>query len=502
MYSRTVLALIAAAFLVVASTTAFGASVPLSYVNDREILVKFKPSAAVKSASAFAARKGVSFVKTVPLSYATIQKVRVSESDDFDAKLAELDGDPLVEYAYPNVIKTPSHVPNDPYFLNGLPLGAFDVTDQYALMLLDAVKAWDYSAGSESVVVAIVDTGIFMQHPDLASQLWTKAGSGEHGYDFAVSPAVADPSDKNPATEWHGTSVAGIIGASTGNGVGIAGAAGGRGVAGQMGVRLMIVRVGTDTQIAVDAEVAGIDYAVQNGARVINMSFGGPSGGTPEQSAMENAWNHGVVLCAAGGNVGANSVTGIDYPGAFPQVIAVGATTIFTAREPAPGTPTIAETLADFSKKGNEMEVVAPGVGILTTFHDSYTRDLNAGFAGTSASTPFVTALAALLIAVHPGWTNQQVRNEIDQSTIHMGAAGRNQEYGFGRIDYLTPFIIDGDTNVDRRVDDADVIPLVAGFGKMSGQPAYSAAVDTNRDGVIDELDLFAVGRNYGQTQP
>jgi subtilisin family serine protease len=148
------------------------------------------------------------------------------------------------------------------------------------------------------------------------------------------------------------------------------------------------------------------------------------------------------------------------------------------------------------------MEVVAPGVGILTTYHNDYTNKLSSGFVGTSAATPFVTALAALLFSAHPDWTNRQVRDAIDQSTIHMGAAGRNSDYGFGRIDYLIPFIIDGDTNVDGRVDDSDVVQITSNFGKVSGQPAYNAAIDTNRDAVIDELDLFAIGRSFGKTQP
>ncbi len=510
-------------------------------VRDNQIIVKMKSG---KHASALAAPgKAVSYVRTMHLSYADYDIVRVPEGADPFEVARELEASGMVEFAYPNVVKAvntlqellngPAFWPNDPYLLN--PFSAVSEAyenpraDQWGLLYTNAPLAWNYTTGSSNVIVAIIDTGVKFEHPELYGHFWVNAdeipgnaidddGNGwvddVNGYDFASydidthTGGDSDPTDPQPYSDTHGTWVAGIIGAASNNGIGIAGVAGG-GKGGDGGVRLMILRVGTNASISVDAEVAALDYAVQNGAKVINMSFGGVTGGPPEEEAITRAWNGGAVICAAAGNYPAGNPDGIDLPAGFPEVIAVGATTVFSARTVFPTTALIPEVLADFSKTGPEMGVCAPGVNIITLFGpDSYTVDPDTQFLGTSAATPVVTGFAALLASYFTTANNTWLRDKIEASTIDMGAPGFDESYGHGRIDMARafqgtePLPVDlvGDTNNSDKVDDADVQPIIDNYGQRVGDANYESQIDTNDDGVIDELDIFLVGLNYGKT--
>ncbi len=512
-------------------------------VHDNQLIVKM---AAGRQVSALETRgaKSVSHVRSLPLSYDTYEIVRVPEGEDPFEFSRQLEASGLVEFAYPNVVKTvtslaeleagPAFIPNDTYLLN--PFSSFaDAWEnpracQWGLLWTNAPLAWNYTTGRSNVIVAMIDTGLKFGHPELIGRLWVNAdeiaangidddGNGwvddVNGYDFATydvdqqTGGDPDPTDTQSDSDAHGTQTAGIIGAASNNGQGIAGIAGG-GKGGETGVRLMILRVGTNLNITVDAEIAALDYAVQNGARIINMSFGGESGGTPEANAVARAWDAGALLVAASGNYPHGNQSGIDLPAGFDEVICVGATTIFPSRTVLPGTPIVDETLADYSKVGPEMELAAPGTHIITLLGSSgYTTDTDVQFKGTSAATPIVSGFAALLASCFPEKSNQELRSIMRQSVVDLGTPGFDEDYGYGRIDMAKalrenepaePELV-GDVNGNNKVEDSDVEALENLYGVRKGMPNYSPLADTNKDDVIDELDIFLIGLNWGKTQ-
>ena len=522
------------------TTAASNAFLPISAVHDREILVQFDYSRTAKSASALCSSLGVKQVRTLPLSDRTYEIVRVPDDADYHSVLAQIERDPNVACAGPNVIKrTSATVLNDPLLLNG----AADVeaglsnpyakNNQWGLLITNAPDAWDYTTGDPDVVVAVLDTGARLSHEDLKGRLWVNSGEvagnstdddgngfvdDVNGWDFegwsetSQQGGDADVNDPTTSTHSHGTSTSSIIGAQGNNGVGMAGVAGGDSAAN--GVRLMILRVGTDSNIQLDAEIGAIDYAIANGADVISMSFGGFSGGTPEEEAINRAWNAGIYVVAAAGNIGQGNETGggeplIDLPAGFDNCVCVGATTIFSTQTVNAATEIVPETIAAYSKTGPEMEISAPGTHVMAAANEDnlYSDTTTLQFTGTSAATPVVAGLAALLLSYEPTLSNTDLRTRINTYCTDLGAAGKDEQYGFGRIDMLaaitetdpeTPPIKPGDTNGDDVVDEDDLLPIIANFGKKTGESGYSTSIDTNNDGVIDELDIFKVGKEFG----
>jgi subtilisin family serine protease len=248
-------------------------------------------------------------------------------------------------------------------------------------------------------VVAVVDDGVALDHPDLVPNLWTNpeeiAGNGKdddgdgfvddvHGYDFVDDDGTPSPA-KGGDAPWHGTHVSGTIGAAGNNGVGVAGV--------NWKVSLMALRgLGPDGGRADDLARA-IDYAADHGARVINASWGGGGSSKVLSKAIQRAGKRGVLFVAAAGN---NAGKNPEFPAnlEFDNVLSVGAI--------APS-----GSLAGFSNRG--ALVAAPGVGILsTTAPGRYER-----YDGTSMASPHVAGIAALLWARHPKATLEQVRDAI-----------------------------------------------------------------------------------------
>ena len=297
--------------------------------------------------------------------------------------LAKLPG---VRYVQPEHVVHAEYTPSDP-----------DYPTQWGLPAIGATSAWDVTMGSPDVVVAVVDTGINSSNPDLAGQVLTA-----DGVNF-VDPTY-DASDDNG----HGTHVAGIIAASMDDGIG------GTGLA--PGCRLMPVKVLDGTGSGTDAQVAaGIDWAVDHGAKVINMSLGGSGTSAVLDDAAAYAEGNDVTLVAAAGNDGAYE-TDI-YPAAAPGVVAVGA----TGRD---------DDIAPFSNWGPYVDVAAPGVGILSTWNDGGMRTES----GTSMATPFVSAAIALVRSEF-GLSSAQAIARLEATAKDLGGAGRDDHYGYGRID-------------------------------------------------------------------
>lgn len=254
---------------------------------------------------------------------------------------------------------------------------------------IQADEVWAQYTGL-GVKVAVLDTGIDIDHPDLQV-------IGGANFD----PSVSTYDDNNG----HGTHVAGTI-AALDNEFGVVGVAP---EASLFGVKVLD-RKGSGW---ISQVIAGIDWAVQNEMDVINMSLGSDSPDPDLEDALDLAVSAGIIVVAAAGN----DTYDIDYPGAYTSTIAVGA--INPDR-----------TLAYFSSQGEMLDVVAPGVAIISTYKNGRYKDLN----GTSMATPHVAGLAALYIEKYNGANLTSFRNALQSSSTDLGISGPDNMYGCGLV--------------------------------------------------------------------
>ncbi len=312
-----------------------------------------------------------------------------SDMDRPDLLLAEKEG---IRYVEPDLVVRATKIPNDPMFLQ----------HQWDKWVMYADKAWDVTAGSPGVRVAVIDNGVQYWHPDLSDRFV----AGELGYDFVGRDEDPRPDNPSLAEAFHGTHVSGIIAGVMDNATGIAGWA---------QVQLMAVRVLNDSGSGSLSDLAsGIRWAVDRGCRILNMSLGANANITPVSEACVYAAQKNAVLLAAAGNDGTSV---IQYPAALPQCISVGATDQ-------------ASELADFSNYGPEQELVAPGVNILST-------GLNSAYvlaSGTSMACPQVAGVAALILAANNSLTAVRVRSILAASALDMGEVGRDVIFGYGFV--------------------------------------------------------------------
>ena len=374
-----------------------------------EVLVKFKAGASAGGLGAL--RRAVKADVSEKLAFSNVERLEL-KGVSIDEALKRLRSSPLVECAEPNYIRSIGYVPNDPKFGD-----QWNFEDPSQGGDINMVQAWDIEkGGSQSIVVAVIDSGIayrtgggFTQCPDLAGTNFVQ------GYDFVDNDVYAD--DDNG----HGTHVCGTIAQSTNNSLAVAGIA--------FNCTIMPVKVmdrfgkGTDDDI-----IDGIKYAADNGAHVINMSFGGPDANPFLEEAVNYAVGKGVVICASTGNDNDNSVA---YPAAYPGCIAVGATNRSRQR-------------ASYSNYGSAIDVVAPGGEAPSDWiwQETYKveRAPGSGFdlvgmVGTSMACPHVAGLAALLRSHNPSWTATQARAAIENTCNDLGAAGWDEQTGYGLID-------------------------------------------------------------------
>ena len=308
---------------------------------------------------------------------------------------------PAIEAVEMNRLNRPCAeiVPNDPNY-----------GEQWNLALMNMPQAWDIEQGNPEVTVAVVDGGIDMQHPEFRSQLWRNIGEipgngidddrngyvdDLNGWDFSDAPTLLGSGDwrvrdNEPEDEiGHGTHVSGIIGAAANNGIGIAGIA--------WRCRLMPLRAhfkyGGGGYLQNDDVAAAIVYAADNGAQVINMSWGDTVNAFIIEDAVAYAYARGCVMVAAAGNVGA---VGSWYPAGLKTVISV--TGLSEERQ-----------LNGDSNFGATIDIAAPGDEILST-------DLNGGYqnlSGTSMAAAHVSGVAALVVSANPDDTNTEVQETL-----------------------------------------------------------------------------------------
>jgi serine protease len=290
---------------------------------------------------------------------------------------------------------------DSPVYALGVPTGSDPYrSQQWDLGKMRVAEAWQKSTGS-GVVVAVIDTGVDSTHPDLAANTL-------RGYD-AVTNTAGPGTDGNG----HGTHVAGTIAAVTSNNVGVSAVA--------PDVKILPVKVLSDNGSGYSSDTAeGIIWAADNGAKVINMSLGGPSKNAAVTNAIAYARSKGVTVVAAAGNE-RQSGSPTSYPGADQGVIAVAATTS-------------ADSYASYSNSGSYVDVAAPGSGIIST----YPQKLGQAYAslnGTSMASPHVAAVAALLKAYLPQLTPDQIESALEKSAVDLGPKGFDNDYGNGRVD-------------------------------------------------------------------
>ncbi|HRK01976.1 MAG TPA: S8 family peptidase [Oligoflexia bacterium] len=260
---------------------------------------------------------------------------------------------------------------------------------------IHAVDAWKIEKGSREVVVAVVDTGIDVNHPDLKANLWKDKETGAHGFDFVSNNA--NPID----THGHGTHVAGILGAALNAKAGISGVA--------HNVSIMAVKYYSNDATGAENlrnSVRALNWAIDHGAKIINYSGGGPEASQEEYRALRRAQEKDILLVVAAGNEKKNSDNPEHYyyPCAYQQltnVICVAATNIKN------------ELLSSSNWGKNRVDVAAPGEKILSTIPGGKYGYMS----GTSQATAFVTGLAALILSKNRSLKPQEVR-EIIRSTV------------------------------------------------------------------------------------
>lgn len=302
--------------------------------------------------------------------------------EKLDRKKEELQNDPRVESVDYNYVRETLGVPNDPEF-----------SRQWGLRKTGFPRAWKYSRG-RGAEIAILDGGADARHPDLRGKVVKQK-------DFVDEDAVAED-----ASFGHGTHVAGIAAARTGNSRGIAG--------GCPGCRILVGKV-VEYGEGYDFDIAeGIVWAVDEGAEVVNLSLGAPIQSSLLEEAIAYAKDKDVLIVAAAGNYAPFGNPKI-YPAAYPDTIAVSATDNKEKRD-------------FYSSYGNWVDVAAPGVRIYSTLPGGkYGYD-----SGTSMAAPHVSALAGLLVS--KGLQGSEARKEIESTAVDLGRKGKDHRFGHGRI--------------------------------------------------------------------
>ncbi len=346
-------------------------------------------------------------------------KVSYTADDDPRELAKEISLDASVEYAEPYYIFPLHRTPNDPR-----------VGQQHAITVMKLAEAWDVTTGDSTIVIGDVDTGVDWQHEDLALNIWKNPGewgtNGElstngvdddangkiddwHGWDFVGAGAGGNRlPDNNPADGalGHGTNTSGCAAARTDNSLGIAGSS--------FSAKILAIKAAADNSQGVAAGYDGILYAVQMGARVINCSWGGVS---PFQQALQDiiddANSMGSLVVGSSGNDPVDNDYTPHWPSSLNHVMNVGSVESSGAS-------------STWCTYGTSVATYAPGNGIMTTRKGGgYTNPT-----GTSFSSPLAAGVVALVMAVHPEWTPDQVATQIRVTSDFFGAQPASKRYG------------------------------------------------------------------------
>ncbi len=355
--------------------------------------------------------------------------IQVPTNESVDDFIEDLEKRSDVESVEPDHLVRLSYTPNDP-----------DVAaKQYHHQNIETKKAWDKSKGASDVVVAIIDDGIDMRHPDLKNQVI-------YPFDTVKETAASLPIGE------HGTHVAGIIGSTMDNNIGGAGIA--------PNTKIMPINV-FDGSLAYTSDIIqAIYYAVEKGADIINLSLGSYVYNASFNDAIQFAHKSGVVIVAAAGNEGVSTAY---YPASYPNVISVGSTTS-------------KEVKSSFSNYGEYLDIVAPGSSVYSTLPNNGYGMMS----GTSMASPIVAGVAALVMAAEPALSNVEIENRLFTTADDLGNIGKDPSYGNGRvnarkalkIDFLpAPYVLavyDYSTSVSGTTEANAAIVIKNGFSEIA----------------------------------
>jgi subtilisin family serine protease len=373
------------------------------------LLVRFRASASIAQARAALPDQVALEAQIAPASF-TLRVPAGAER----RYLAELSALPQIAYAQLDHRVAAQAQPDDARY-----------AEQWDMARIGMPTAWDVITDTAPVIVATLDTGVKLDHPDLQGQLWQNPGEiGANGVDDDRNGYVDDLNGwhfyhtyaGNQATpgqnadvgdpHGHGTHVAGVIAAAGNNAIGITGVA--------WRTRLMAVRVLEQDGLGWESDIIqGIDYALANGARVLNMSLGLSEPSPALAEAVARAESRGALIVAAAGNSGG----AVLYPAAYPSVLSVGASDQQNLR-------------ASFSAHGKRLDLLAPGVDILSTWSGVpyFVRS------GTSMAAPHVAGVAALLMASFDAAGVARIRACLLRSATDLGPPGWDAETGAGLL--------------------------------------------------------------------
>jgi subtilisin family serine protease len=339
----------------------------VEYLRDR-LVVGFEETTSSAEKSAVIEDVDGTIKRSLPAIDASVIEVQEGETSE---AIASLEAAPAVEYVEPEVLLQVADVsPNDSLW-----------SEQWGPKLVRAPAAWEATRGSESVVVAVLDTGVDAGHPDLSGALVP-------GFDLVNNDT--NPNDDNG----HGTAVAGVIAARTNNVQGEAGLC--------WNCAIMPVKVlGASGSGTTSAIASGILWAVEHGADVINLSLGGTGTTTALADAVAQAEAEGVVVVAAAGN---NGNTTRFYPAAYPQVISVAGTDA-------------ADTRYGWSNYGSWVQVAAPGCNVAPDAGGGYVN-----FCGTSSATPVVSGIAGLAYSLEPTLSKSAFEYALKSAAVPVGS--------------------------------------------------------------------------------
>ncbi|MBX3006485.1 MAG: S8 family peptidase [Melioribacteraceae bacterium] len=350
-------------------------------------------------------------------SLANIYSIEIITSEDIRSVAQKISSFKNVEYAEPRYIHKLAYVPSDSLYKNG---------SQDHLNRIFAEDAWNITKGDSSVLIAIIDTGVDWGHPDLAANILKDINGKVIGKDFGGTNGIADDDpiediDLNNPLAFHGTHVAGIASAVTDNKIGVA----------SIGYNCTILPVKVSRSDRRDDRgypyvyygYEGIKYAADNGARIINCSWGGYSYSRYEQDIINYAASLGAVVVAASGN---DNLPDTFYPAGYENVLSVGWLNYFSDQKFPNG------------NYGKDVDVMAPGTFILSTWQripDNET--MYRSISGSSMASPLVAGLAGLVAAQFPNYSPEQIIQRIRATADDIYSANEaNLKYllGKGRV--------------------------------------------------------------------
>jgi subtilisin family serine protease len=383
----------------------FGERVP------RSIIVKYSNNL---SSTSSRITSSIGAIRTNSVKPIKLEQIELKPYQNVSKTLETVKNMPGVEYAEPDYLVKAISIDSNSYEHPE----RYDSQLSWGLLMIDAPGAWQITQGNSNVVVAIIDSGVDYNHPDLKENMWVNPGevpndgidNDKNGYVDDVNGWNFADNDNDPYDNiYHGTHIAGITGAN-----------GNSEVSGVSKIlKIMAIKfISGDGYGRTSDAISGIMYAVRNGAKILNNSWGSYQYSQALRDAIEYSNKSNTLFVAAAGNDGVNTDTTPHYPSNYPapNILSIGATDEY-------------DSSASFSNYGTDsVDIMSPGTEILSTTPDGYST-----YSGTSMSAPFVSGIAALLLSQYPTLSGFHLKRIIMESTEPIENL-RGKALTYGRI--------------------------------------------------------------------